>query len=127
MAGGGRGIEPVQFAHGAQVPEGFLGLAGVDDRDRDADVHEHVVAGPRLGRAGQADDLDHAAEADAPAALQRVFALGVEELPWDGEAHGDQGIRTVVRFQRAPRAWPAAIAPSLGGSSRGTRTSNPAA
>jgi hypothetical protein len=47
----GRGLEPFQLAHGAEVPEGLLGLVRVDHSDRDADVHQHVIADRRASGA----------------------------------------------------------------------------
>jgi hypothetical protein len=41
-----------------------IGLLGVDEADREADVHDHVVADPGLGHERQRHRLAHAAEVD---------------------------------------------------------------
>jgi len=66
--------EAVELTHRLQIAVGFLGLLGVDRADGDADVHEHIVAQFRLGRAGEADQLDDTGEADLRRAKQRVIA-----------------------------------------------------
>ncbi len=85
---------------------------GVDHRDGEAGVHQHVIAEHRLGHIGQVDQLDDAAERDAALAGQFVVAVDAEDLSGDGEAH--QGVSS-ISLRAAKTAWPIASPPSFGG------------
>ena len=66
-----------------KVVEHARGLRLVDHGDGEADMDKHVVADPRLGREGEIDLLDDAAEIDPPGSQDRIVAGEVEDMPGD--------------------------------------------
>src|SRR5262249_18487307 len=99
-----------------------LGLRGVDDAEREADVDEHIVANARLGQLFQADAADGTTEL-RPAHADAAVGEDLDDAARDGEAHQPRS-RSASR-RAAMAAWPRARPPSFAGTWRCVYTWNP--
>ena len=79
-------LQLVELVHLLEEREDPPRLVLVDPREGEADVDEHVVAGPDLGDVLEADALGDAAEVDL-AHQHVVLAIGLDHLPGYREAH----------------------------------------
>src|SRR5919109_161766 len=80
------GVQLGRHAHVLQRLVRALRFSPVDPRNRQPDVHQHVVAHLCLGNAFEADFLDEAAKPD----LRRAQALALadlDDLTWNAETH----------------------------------------
>src|SRR5213075_2298728 len=88
------------------------------------DVHENVVADPRLGHVLEAHPPPDAAQLDL-AEQELVLAGDLDDAAGDGQAHQAAPPRVVVAAAIA--SWPSASPPSFGGTSRWRSTRRPRA
>ena len=62
IAIGRRDVQLVELLHSVQEREHALRLCLVDLRQREANMHEHVLAGPDVGNVGKTHALHHPVE-----------------------------------------------------------------
>src|SRR5271166_4121565 len=91
-----------QRAHFLQQLVRTIGFDRVDPADGIADVNHHVVAQPRLRDEIQGN-LPHDSAEFHPRASQLVLLLNLDNLPWDGKAHGSSP-RQPVQHSLLPRS-----------------------